>query len=379
MSRDTQREQGGTRMMPLPLRLFDDAWLDPQPPRAFTPIELEIAGRRLITTPVFDTYWRFAAERQNVYFSRLLGNGGPWSDDPILRRHRFTNAYRAADRVSQFLIRDVLYDGRERSWEDHVFRVLLFKFFNKIETWRALEDAFGEVSLDGYDFKSYASVLDERRERGECIYSAAYVIPQPPMGEHTKHRNHLRLLELMMRSDLPGDLVAADSMSAAYDVMLSYPSIGRFLGFQFLTDLNYATTLGFSEMDFVVAGPGARDGARKCFGVGATGIEEPIIAWMADTQHEHFERLGLPFRSLFGRRLQLIDIQNLFCEVDKYARVAHPDVAGLSGRTRIKQHFTAQLSDPVSPTFPPQWGLSTERPLVMVNRPDSSPELLANV
>ena len=37
--------------------------------------------------------------------------------------------------------------------------------------------------------------------------------------------------------------------------------------------------------------------------------------------------------------MQLIDCQNLFCEVDKYARHAHPEVRGISGRTRIKQSY----------------------------------------
>ena len=73
-------------------------------------------------------------------------------------------------------------------------------------------------------------------------------------------------------------------------------------------------------------GPGARDGIRKCFGRAADGIESDVIRYMADYQEEHFARLGLQFNGLRGRSLQLIDCQNLFCEVDKYARVAHPDI-----------------------------------------------------
>lgn len=345
-----------------PLKLFDDdepssAWSND----AFVPIDVTIDGRHLTTSPVFETYWRFAAERQKVYFRRLESQPAPWTKDGILSRHRFTNVYRASDRVSQFLIREVLYDGTDRPWDDQVFRVLLFKFFNKIETWRALEQAVGDVALDRYDYAQYAAVLDELRERGERLYSAAYVVPPPPLGESSKHRNHLRLLELVITSDLPRKLETAEEMSAAYELLLCYPSVGRFLGFQFLIDLNYGTGLDFSEMDFVVAGPGARDGVRKCFGKAVTGIEESVIAWMARTQDDHFERLGLKFRSLFGRPLQLIDVQNLFCEVDKYARVAHPDVGGLSGRTRIKQKFspTTRLD---APYFPPRWGLAVDLP-----------------
>ena len=42
--------------------------------------------------------------------------------------------------------------------------------------------------------------------------------------------------------------------------------MGDFLAFQLLIDLNYSNLTDFSEMDFVVAGPGARDGIRKCSG-----------------------------------------------------------------------------------------------------------------
>ena len=55
-------------------------------------------------------------------------------------------------------------------------------------------------------------------------------------------------------------------MGAAFSILAGYPGIGAFLAYQFLIDLNYAARLGFSEMEFVVPGPGPRDGIRKCFG-----------------------------------------------------------------------------------------------------------------
>jgi len=78
---------------------------------------------------------------------------------------------------------------------------------------------------------------------------------------------------------------------------------------------------------------------------------------MSDTQEEHFARLGLSFSGLDGRRLQLIDCQNLFCEVDKYARLAHPEIAGYSGRSRIKKRF-APNDHTFTSWFPPKWGLN---------------------
>ncbi|MBT2234414.1 nucleotide kinase domain-containing protein [Nonomuraea sp. NEAU-A123] len=320
--------------------------------------ELVIAGRRLSPTTVFDTYWRFAAERQRVYERKLAGQVGPWTADPILARYRFTNCYRASDRVSQHLITQVIYRGPSE-WSEVFFRVMLFKLFNRISTWRLLTAVLGEISWANYSWQAYDAVLSGAFSEGQRLYSPAYVIPQPPLGELRKHRNHLRLLELMMATDAPAKIASATTMAAAFEVLKGYPGLGDFLAFQFLIDLNYTSVLSFSEMDFVVAGPGARDGIRKCFGLGAQGVEAEVIRYMADMQEVQFERLGLEFSGLFGRRLQLIDCQNLFCEVDKYSRVAHPHVQGVSGRTRIKQGYRAD-SAPLTAWFPPKWEINSE-------------------
>ncbi|WP_252980139.1 nucleotide kinase domain-containing protein [Mycobacterium riyadhense] len=309
---------------------------------------------------MFDTYWRFASERQAIYEARLRQEEGPWTADPILTNFRFTNCYRASDRVSQFLIQRVSYQG-DQSAEETTFRVLLFKFFNRISTWELLERELGELRWSDFELDCIDEVLSEAFSHGQRLYSAAYVIPPPRMGATRKHSNHLRLLRTMMEDDLPAQLHGASSMAHAFEMLRSYPAMGDFLAFQMLIDLNYSTLLDFDEMDYVVAGPGARDGIRKCFGAEARGIEEHVIRYMADSQLEHFDRLRLTFSGLGGRPLQLIDCQNLFCEVDKYARVAHPDVRGLSGRSRIKQKF-APIMERVTAWFPPKWRINLPVP-----------------
>lgn len=98
--------------------------------------------RVLTATPVFETYWRFAARRQELFMRRVGGAPPPWTDDPVLAKHRFTNAYHAADRVSQHLIRNVLYRG-DQTGDEIFFRALLFKFFNRVETWEEIEAQLG--------------------------------------------------------------------------------------------------------------------------------------------------------------------------------------------------------------------------------------------
>lgn len=318
--------------------------------------EVRVApGRVLTTTAVYDTYWRFATERQSLFMRRVAGALPPWSEDPILSSHRFTNAYRAADRVSQFLIRNVLYEGQQT--EDEVFfRTLLFKFFNRVSTWETLREKLGFPSWKDFDGERYAKVLDAALSRGERIYSAAYIMPSPSFGSARKHRNHLMLLEHMMRDDAPRRVAEARSLREVFEILRGYPSLGDFLAFQFAVDLNYSAIIEFSEMDFVVAGPGATDGIRKCFTSTAGLSAAEIIGVMAERADAEFERLDLDFQTLWGRPLQLIDCQNLFCEVGKYARVAHPDIRGESGRTRIKQKFISNR-EPLAQWYPPKWQL----------------------
>lgn len=311
-------------------------------------------------TPVFDSYWRFAVERQNIFFRRLGGEAKPWTRDPILTVHKFTNAYRASDRVSQYLIRHVIYrDDLPSSGSEVLFRSLLFKLFNKIETWQLLEQAFGAITYKDYRFEHYDEVLCRAMSAGKRIYSAAYIMPpgSSAFGHSAKHQNHLRLLERMMKDNLAVRLENTRRMQKAFELLRAYPTIGDFLAYQFITDINYSQITNFSEMDFVIPGPGARDGIRKCFADNAGLNEAELIRLMADNQEREFERLGISFQSLWGRPLQLIDCQNLFCETDKYARVAHPEISGISGRTRIKQKFTP-TGNLAAPWYPPKWGIN---------------------
>lgn len=315
-------------------------------------------NRKLETTEVYDTYWQFAFERQEIFFRRIERREGPWSDDEIFKRFKFTNAYRASDRVSQYLIKNVIYSG-DWSFEERFFRIVLFKLFNKIETWEALQRTFGEVSLENFEQSKYSDALKMMRSQNRSIFSGAYIMPSGKSAFHhsQKHQNCLSLLELMLKSSLPQRLLDSSNMKDAFELLLSFPMIGPFLAYQLVTDLNYSPELSFSEMDFVMPGPGALSGIRKCFKGSLSHDGADIIRAVTERQADEFERRGLHFRTLWGRPLQLIDCQNLFCEVDKYARVAHPQFKGFGQKSRIKQRFRPN-KEQIQYWFPPKWELN---------------------
>ena len=318
------------------------------------------AARRSRPRPsiLYPILWRFASERQRVYLRRLSGASSPWTDDPVLAAYRFTNVFRAADRVSQYLIR-LVYTDREVNEVNHdtlFLRTILFKIFNRIDTWQGIVDKLGVPVADRFDYAACDELLATRRTKVP-IYSAAYIMPSGGRSGVPKHRMHLGLVRDMVADGLPAKLGQSRSLREAYALLLAWPTLGPFLAFQYAIDLNYTPLMSHPESDFVVAGPGALDGLAKCFeSLGEFNPAEAIV-WLTHRQQEEFERYELSFGGLWGRPLQPIDVQNLLCEVAKYTRATHPAIKGRSGRTRIKQRFTAAGALP-KPFFPPKWNLN---------------------
>ncbi|SFT91224.1 hypothetical protein SAMN05421857_4077 [Chryseobacterium formosense] len=305
---------------------------------------------------VYDKYWIFAAKRFEVFINRLNNPRGPWTSDNVICNHRFTNVFRASDRVSQYLI-GLQYDGGD--YQEIFFKTILFKIFNKIETYQCLEEKIGSIDINSFKFKDYDLILKEELQRKTAIYSAAYIMPSAgsAFGHTLKHTNHLALIQKMIDDNLFQKVMGCNSLSQVYELLLRYPSIGNFLAFQYTIDLNYSTLINFSEMDFVVAGPGAKNGIKKCFSSLGDYSFEDVIKMMAENQSEEFDRLQIEHPNLWGRELQLIDCQNLFCEVDKYLRVTNPEVIGVTDRKRIKQKFS-MAKPQYKLFFPPKWNIN---------------------
>ena len=194
---------------------------------------------------------------------------------------------------------------------------------------------------------------------GLPIFSAAYLMPagSGEWADRSKHRSFLRLLIRMMEDEVPKQLVQMKKMREAFTLLRGYPMIGDFLAFQYIIDLNYSNIVNYSEMEFVMPGPGAKSGLRKCFSSFGGLSDMDIIQLVTKRQEAKFAEREIAFKALWGRRLQLIDCQNLFCEIDKYPRVAFPEYAGVGNRTRIKRLFQPAI-EPINYWFPPKWGIN---------------------
>ena len=323
----------------------------------------QIAAKRPPTPRpgVYELYWEFAAKRQHIFYSRLAGEEGPWTDDLILQAYKFCNVYRALDRASQYLIKDICYQDESLDQADRLFQIIAFRNFSKIETWEALKKVLGHSPTlcdlaDGALERALTVIVAGHKD----IYTNAFILcANDAYGRGRKHLNHIELFKHMFfGEDIAGKIISAKSLQEVYELLHRFPLYGDFMSYQTAIDINYSDLIDFSENDFTVAGPGALRGIHKVFEDLGDYTPAEIIRWMVEHQDQEFQRLGIGFKDLFGRKIHLIDAQNLFCETDKYCRVRVPDLA--SARQRIKTRF-APKSQAIDLFLPPKWLLTIPR------------------
>lgn len=142
--------------------------------------------------------------------------------------------------------------------------------------------------------------------------------------------------------------------------------MGDFLAYQYAIDFNYSPYVNFDENSFVVAGIGAIRGINKCFLAHGCNYEDAI-----KYTKQHFEELQskygfTKFKPLNGHAPTLLDLQNCFCETDKYLRVKMPGL--LVGNKRIKQRYKPQ-GDSIHYMFPTKWNVKSFHEHLLVSEP----------
>lgn len=268
-------------------------------------------------------YLAYVVERHKVWERRQAGQPQHWTEDPILRTKKFTNDFRVIDHGSQFLLTELLNEPGLTA-ADVLARAWLYRMTNRPAVWeytKATRGAYPRAVNMNDDLRYLWTAW---RDAGGQVFSGAYIImPQPRVTGVDKTEGVLRMAHNMFHPRSPANIVQqfldAPTMASRFDVLLAQPGIGPFIAMQVLTDFGYSP-FGASqnENEFVIAGPGARRGAKAVF-PGAKPLD--VFKWAQDTlwQLEDTPTLTLP-NGQGERKLSLMDIQNTFCEFSKYVR-----------------------------------------------------------
>ena len=296
-------------------------------------------------------FWNYIKERHIVFKKKELEQSPPpWTEDPILQQFKFTNVFRTLDPGTRF-VTDYIYrcdkvvEKHICDWpvEETLFNVIVYRLFNKIETFMH----HGMLDCSCFNMEKFEDSIRDRAV-DDKVFTSAFVVSGYscfPKGLDKISRLALLIKELADRieedyhSDYLDFMWETESMEDAYNYLLSIKGLGPFLAYQCAVELSYWDATNFGEDDFVVAGPGCKNGLRWLFPEKQAKWEE-LCFWLRDHQYEFWEDYGIDYKKVFDDRpkpyLTVMAIENCLCEISKYLKAYYN-----TGRRRNKYEPTA--------------------------------------
>ena len=195
-------------------------------------------------------------------------------------------------------------------------------------------------------------------------------------GHERKHRNHLPLIERMMRDELPARLAdaAVDAAGVRSDPRLPHRSATSWP-----TSTSPTSTTARSptsrEMEFVVPGPGRDRRHPQVLHRHRRAERRRRHPAVAERQEHEFERLGLDFRSLWGRPLAAHRLPEPVLR-DRQVRPRRPPRGQRGVGADADQAEVPAAPDPIGYWYPPKWGINESVGLTQAERVTPLPPTL---
>ena len=263
----------------------------------------------------------FIWEREAIRLARENGYEAPWTADVVLDKYKFTNIHRSDDRVSKWIIENVidLYEDRSDLW----FTLLIVRLINWPPTLAALlENQVIPCTPAEFNPELFEAVLEFLKETRGKVYSGAYMLyptKMDPGGNKSKAVAKYIIGDVVLKADDIQKTLQDDvTIERFVNVMSRCFGISTFIAGQVAADLTYSTKhLCFASdlFEYAPIGPGSSRGLNYLFN------RAPNAGW---TQEE----FNLKLRQIFKLILDVLeiddmtlhDVQNCMCEYSKYCR-----------------------------------------------------------
>ena len=269
-------------------------------------------------------YW--ILERERIRLQHDEGRPRPWTKDPILGTYRFCNVRREDDRVTRWLMKHY-YAGHGNSVELTAAAVLA-----RMINWPPTLERIGFP--DPWDGDEIITTVHDQHDHGKA-WGSAYVVTTcgRPMDKAVYVvENVCGAVRRAAIAPRKGDTLAAFwTRLRAIDGLWA-----GFIAAQVVADLKHLRTSPLRHASdwesWAVPGPGSRRGINRFYDL-------PLNHKLPD--HEWWQRLDSARRQVLvhlPKNFENLDnqnMQNVFCEFDKYLRAKE-------GSGTPKQHYSPE-------------------------------------
>lgn len=274
--------------------------------------------------PELNGLFDWMLERHSIYLKRLYGVPPPWTEDPILRKYKFTNVFRELDRTSVWMRKNLIGMWTDAPADLILFNACVFRRFGTSE----FSEKIGFITKWNPD--KICKLATEMLARGERVFTGAYNIPN--MGLSLPKTEVVVFHTLgpiwKVRKELVGIALETKSLEETHRAFLPYPSWGGsgFMAYEVVSDLRWTRVL-FEATDILTwanPGVGARRGLNRLYG---RPFEQGCSAKQCLAEmREIFPILREAWEVLSREgeewgHLEMRELEHCLCEFDKYERV----------------------------------------------------------
>ncbi len=260
--------------------------------------------------------FEFIRERHAIYERRARGEAKPWTQDKILQTYRFCNVYRELDRVTVWIRENWRAPNAEDP--DVFFAMVVARLLN-LPT--SLEAIGYPVPWNAAHFKK---ILRERKEAGERVFNAAYMIHSNSTAGLPK-TDYLAnfVLTPLWKERADARPRQGDSLAQFFARLRCYRDMGSFMAAQVVADVKFTPPLTKATdwWAFAAPGPGSMRGMNWVLG------RAPNAAWKGEEWSAQLKVLATKIDPLVKEagmpRISAQDLQNCLCEYSGYCKVKY--------------------------------------------------------
>lgn len=258
---------------------------------------------------------KFIEARERHRIARLEGRSAPKAGraDPIITKYRFCNVRRNDDRVTKWVLANVLepFKDHDELW----FALVVARLFNNEPT---LASLLAQNCVIPFKPLVMRKILKARAEAGQKNFNAAYIV-----STNGRAMNKIDyVIDLMLtpmykrKKFISGAVQRTGQLANLHIVLMEQQGLGSFMAAQVLADLKYAYPTKWTDFTtFAASGPGSRRGLNRVLNRPANeSCSESNFRAILEQLRDKVN-IKLKMESLTAQ-----DLQNCLCEFDKYER-----------------------------------------------------------
>lgn len=263
------------------------------------------------------------AERESIRKKKEAGLPPPYTEDPIFQTYRFCNVRRRDDRVSRWLIQNVL---TEANLAVDTRQFIMFAAFCRWCNWPPTiaeimrRELFPSPKIK---WKQVVKVFTEFKANRLKAWTGAYMVTARGCAEGESKADFI--VEKVIHQGMKKALSAIEralqthSRREVWLALKSLSNFGSFMAGQCVDDLSYTSLLsGATDTNtWAPQGPGSLRGFNRILGLPlkTKHSEEEWCAQLQIWRQQMIETLGSEYETV-----DLMSCQNCLCEFDKFQR-----------------------------------------------------------